>query len=166
MEKITEGDFLNSVNLNIGIIHRVCNIYFTNSADRQDACQEILYQLWKSHKGFSGASKFSTWMYKVAFNTAIGMIKNKKRESPKEEISEYHLHNIADTNPADKTERINLLYKAIHTLSSIDKAIAILYLEENSYEEMAIITGLSKTNISVRLVRIRKELKEKLKTLA
>lgn len=164
-EDITEKQFLDSVNQNIGIIHKVCNIYFTNPTDRQDVFQEILYQLWKSYKSFSGNSKFSTWMYRVAFNTAIGFIKSINKEAPKEEIKEYHLQTMTNNDSKETNEKISLLYKAIHTLSEMDRAIALLYLEDHSYEEMAAITGLTKTNISVRLVRIRKELKEKLKNI-
>lgn len=161
----TEKQFLNSVNQHVGIIQKVCNIYFTNPADKQDVYQEILYQLWKSYKSFTGASKFSTWIYKVAFNTAIGFVKNINREVPKEEINEYYLQTLPENVDAEKKENISLLYRAIHTLSDIDKAIALLYLEDKSYEEMASITGLTKTNVSVRLVRIRKKLKEKINIL-
>lgn len=165
MENIFERDFLNAINQNIGIIHKVCNIYFKNPADRQDVFQEILYQLWKSYKSFTGASKFSTWMYRVAFNTAIGYVKSINKEAPKDAINEYHLETFVNNDSHERNENIALLYKAIHTLSDIDKAIALLYLEEKSYEEMAAITGLTKTNISVRLVRIRKQLKEKINIL-
>jgi RNA polymerase sigma-70 factor (ECF subfamily) len=164
-EDITEKQFLDSVNPNIGIIHKVCNIYFTNPADRQDVFQEILYQLWKSYKSFSGNSKFSTWMYRVAFNTAIGFVKSINKETPNEEINDYHLRTITNEDSKETNEKISLLYKAIHTLSEMDRAITLLYLGDNSYEEMAAITGFTKTNISVRLTRIRKELKEKLKKL-
>jgi|SRR6185437_3820559 len=165
MKNILEMEFLNAVNQNIAIIHKVCNIYFKNPADRQDVFQEILYQLWKSYKSFTGASKFSTWMYRVAFNTAIGHVKSINKEAPKEEINEYHLQTVENNDTQERNENITLLYKAVHTLSDIDKAITLLYLEDKSYEEMAAITGLTKTNISVRLVRIRKQLKEKMNVL-
>lgn len=71
MRHLTEDKFIDDINRNIGIIHKICNVYFSDADDRKDAYQEILYQLWRSYPGFKGDAKFSTWMYKVALNTAI-----------------------------------------------------------------------------------------------
>jgi RNA polymerase sigma-70 factor (ECF subfamily) len=165
MQNITEDQFVDDINRNIGIIHKVCSIYFTSPHDRQDAYQEIVYQLWKSYRGYKGDARFSTWMYKVALNTAITYVKKSSREQGKEMLPENlsQLAEESDQYPAD--EKMKLLYAAINTLSEMDKAITLLYLEDNSYDEIAAITGLTKTNVSVRLVRIKKSLKEKLKNI-
>lgn len=157
--------FLDEINKSIGIIHKVANIYFSNPEDREDARQEILYQLWKSYPAFKGGAKFSTWMYKVALNTAITYVKKSNKILGKKMLPEnYSL--IAETNEqAAINEKLNLLYAAINTLSGIDKAITLLYLEDKTYDEIAAITGLTKSNVSVRLVRIRLALKEKLKNI-
>ena len=63
MKSMPEDKFIDDINRNIGIIHKICNVYFTGPDDRKDAYQEILYQLWKSYPGFKGDAKFSTWMY-------------------------------------------------------------------------------------------------------
>ncbi|MGZ3873830.1 MAG: RNA polymerase sigma factor [Mucilaginibacter sp.] len=165
MRHITEDKFIDNINRNIGIIHKICNIYFSDAYDRKDACQEILYQLWRSYPGFKGDAKFSTWMYKVALNTAITWSKKGSRELATD-MTTGQWNQIAEKN--DKqfvSERTAVLYAAINTLTATDKAITLLYLEDNSYEEIAEITGLTKTNVSVRLVRIKKELKEKLKNI-
>ena len=157
--------FLDRVNKNIAIIHKVANIYFSNSEDREDARQEILYQLWKSYPGYRGDAKFSTWMYKVALNTAITYVKKGKKILDKEMLPENYSLFVENNEQAEINEKLNLLYAAINTLSGIDKAITLLYLEDNSYDEIAVITGLTKSNVSVRLVRIRLALKEKLKDI-
>jgi RNA polymerase sigma-70 factor (ECF subfamily) len=165
MQRITEDKFVDDINKNIGIIHKISNIYFNDADDRKDACQEILYQLWRSYPGFKGDSKFSTWMYKVALNTAITYSKKGSREVPTDMQARNWERVAANNEQQHVHERLILLYAAINTLSVTDKAITLLYLEDNSYDEIAEITGLTKTNVSVRLVRIKKTLKEKLKNI-
>ena len=148
---------LDLINANMGIAHKVCNTYFREPADREDALQEMMYQLWRSYGRFDGRSKFSTWMYGVCLNTALTY--ERKNRSKNEELTEAH-DRIEEVN--DDDEKIELLAKQIETLSPVNKAIMLLYLEEMSYEEIAEITGLTKSNVSVRIVRAKKELKEKL----
>jgi len=163
MHLVTEDKFVEDINRNIGIIHKICNVYFNSQHDRQDASQEILYQLWKSYHSFKGESEFSTWMYKVALNTAITYAKKSDREPRKEMVPHNVITEINEQHHIN--EKLRLLYAAINELSEIDKAITLLFLEEKSYDEIANITGLTKTNVSVRLVRIKKSLKEKLKNI-
>jgi len=165
MPRITDDKFIEGINRNIGIIHKISRVYFTDADDRKDACQEMLYQLWRSYPAFKGDAKFSTWMYKVALNTAITYSKKSSREIPAD-MQTGNWHQLAaDNNQQHNQERMMLLYAAINTLSIIDKAITLLYLDDNSYDEISDITGLTKTNVSVRLVRIKKTLKEKLKNI-
>jgi len=165
MQNLTEDIFIDDLNRNIGIIHKICNIYFNKPDDRQDACQEILYQLWKSYPAFKGEARFSTWMYKVALNTAITYARKGSREPRKEVLPDNFNHPIENNEQRDINEKMSFLYSAINGLSGMDKAITLLYLEDNSYDEIAGITGLTKTNVSVRLVRIKITLKEKLRTI-
>jgi RNA polymerase sigma-70 factor (ECF subfamily) len=165
MQGITEDKFVDDINSNMGIIHKICNVYFNAPDDRQDASQEILYQLWKSYPGFKGDARFSTWMYKVALNTAITYAKKSGRELGKEMLPENYNKLTENNEQHQINEKMSFLYAAINTLSGMDKAITLLYLDDNSYDEIAAITGLTKTNVSVRLVRIKKSLKEKLKNI-
>ena len=165
MQTIPGDKFINLINNNIGIIHKICNIYFADADDRKDAYQEILYQLWRSYAGFKGDAKFSTWMYKVALNTAITYSKKGSREHNISTLPENWDQVAVSDEQQHVNERMAVLYAAINTLNATDKAITLLYLEDNSYEEIATVTGLSKTNVSVRLVRIKKSLKEKLKNI-
>ena len=158
------SQFVKDLNQNIGIVHRVCNLYFRYDNDeREDAFQEIMYQLWKSYPDFQRESKFSTWMYRVALNTAITHVRKSKRAPETEKITRASDLVAESSEPMDREERMNFLYAAINALSPVDKAIILLHLEEKSYDEVAAITGLTKTNVSVRLVRIKKVLEERLK---
>jgi RNA polymerase sigma factor (sigma-70 family) len=157
--------FLTDINQNIGIVHRVCRVYFAyDVAEREDVFQEILYQLWKSYPNFLGDSKFSTWMYRVALNTAITHARKIRRAPEKEKLTDRTAQIADPVDSGDGEESIVRLYAGIQSLTDVDKAIILLYLEENSYEEIASVTGLTKTNVSVRLVRIKKALEEKLKS--
>lgn len=152
--------FLAHINQNIGIAHKISRLNFEDAGEREDVLQEMMYQLWRSYPGFDGRSRFSTWMYKVCLNTAL-TCRRKSNKKKEESLSSAHqqIPNEASTN---EEEAVRLLHDAIGTLSPVNKAIVILYLENTSYEEIAAIVGLTRSNVSVRLVRIKKELEEKL----
>ncbi len=162
MKEELEGKFLDSLNSNLGIIHRVCRIYFTDADERQDMFQEIVYQLWKSYPGFQENSKFSTWAYRVALNTAIGGIRKRYKAIKEEPLSERLLQ-IAESDHAGTDDRMILMYKSIQKLSDIDKAIVLLYLEGSDNEETASVVGITSNYVSVKLVRIKKQLQELMK---
>src|SRR5882757_7778328 len=126
-----ETSFLANLNQNIRIVHGVCHAYFPRDAmEREDVFQDIMYQLWKSYPQFKGESKFSTWMYKVALNTAISHIRRSTRTPQKAELTESiaggpHIHEYMS-----RVEEVHLLHEAIAALTDIDKAIILLHLEE------------------------------------
>jgi RNA polymerase sigma-70 factor (ECF subfamily) len=130
--------------------------------EREDVFQDIMYQLWKSYPQFKGESKFSTWMHKVALNTAITHIRKSTRAPRSAELPELMADDPDMNERMHEEEKVQLLHKAISTLTDIDKAIILLHLEDQDYDEIAAITGLTKTNVSVRLVRIKRALKEQL----
>ncbi|NOU45688.1 MAG: sigma-70 family RNA polymerase sigma factor [Bacteroidales bacterium] len=153
--------FIEIINQNIGITHKVARIYFRESEDREDVIQEMMYQLWKSYPSFSGQSKFSTWMYSVCLNTAITYRKKYVSHSNQPLNIEHYQYELPDYE--DEEDGIRQLFKAIANLSVLNKAVILLYLESMSYEEIAEVTGLAKSNVSIRLVRIKKELEIQLK---
>jgi RNA polymerase sigma factor (sigma-70 family) len=161
MTESSADTFLQQINLNIGIAHKVSRIYFQDTYEREDAFQEMMYQLWKSFSRFDGRSKFSTWMYSVCLNTALTYQRKNKSEL-NESLSLRHL-DIPDQNNPHQEENVTMLFQAIATLSPVNKAIVLLYLDDLSYDEIATITGFTKSNVSVRLVRIKKELEIQLK---
>lgn len=157
MEATLENKFLEHINDNIGIAHKVCNIHFQDPEERADVLQEMFYQLWKSYPSFREQSKFSTWMYTVCLNTAITYFKkNQKIRHVKASQSSY---DFDDDHSDNYEEQLNLLHKRIEHLSPVNKSIILLYMEGFKYDEISAITGLTKNNISVRLVRIKYELK-------
>ncbi|HTF22220.1 MAG TPA: sigma-70 family RNA polymerase sigma factor [Chryseolinea sp.] len=149
-----DSTFLNLINANLGIAHKIARVYFDDPVSREDVVQEMMYQLWRSFKSFDNRSKFSTWMYRVCLNTALTNFAKAKRAQP-EPLTTYH-QNIPDVEST--SDDMNTLLEAISTLSKLNRALVLLYLEGMSYDEIASVTGLSQGNVSVRLFRIRKEL--------
>jgi len=159
MKKEIEKDFLIVLEQNIGIIVKIANVYTRNEHDREDLMSDIVFELWKSFPGFKGDSKISTWLYRVALNVSLKT--KRKRDSNKlifvENLLTYD-KSVFITN--DKSSEISKLYSCIEELDPINKAIIFLYLEEKTNEEIAMVTGLSRTNVSTRLNRIREQLKK------
>lgn len=153
---MTQQDVTDLIYKNQELIWKICNTFYNSSADREDLFQEIVIQLWKSYPKFENRSKFTTWLYRVALNTAISF--KKKSRNNILEFNDSRQVDVAYENVGFEESEIDLLYKAIEKLSKIDKAIILLYLEDMSYNEMAEITGFSVNNISVKLVRIRRKL--------
>ncbi|TNF44171.1 MAG: sigma-70 family RNA polymerase sigma factor [Bacteroidetes bacterium] len=149
--------FSKLIQKNQRIIHKITLIYANSAVDREDLFQEICLQLWLSYPNFREEAKFSTWMYRVALNTAISNIRKSKNTFSFEPLRETD--RILDES-SDEKEQVKLLYRAISKLNRIDKAIILLWLEDKNYEEIATIMGTTKTNVSVKLVRIKRKLEE------
>jgi len=152
--------FVKKISDNDGIIHKICNIYCHNAEEKKDMMQEITLQLWKSFSTFKGESKFSTWMYRIALNTAITNLRKSKRNPLMEALSDKQ-YNLPEKEAIPSLDaNINRLYKAIAQLNDIEKGIIFLYLEKSTYAEIGDIMGLSEKNVSVRIVRIKAKLKK------
>jgi RNA polymerase sigma-70 factor, ECF subfamily len=135
-------------------------MYCNNPDNRQDLFQEIVIQLWKAFPSFRHEAKFSTWMYRVAINTAISDIRRQKNK-----IRGIGIENIADEIKdeeynREKEEQLQQLYKAIEQLSAIEKALVMLYLEDKSYDEMEDILGINQNNLRVKMNRIKEKLRK------
>ena len=158
MTEAQKNYFVDMVFDNINIIHKICNIY-SDGSNREDLKQEIIYQLWKSYPKFSAQSKFQTWMYRVALNTALLSFRKKKLIYTELTTEELKVSD-ADRENADVKSKINELYRHIGTLNDLDKAVTFLYIEKFSYKEISEIMGISEKNVSVKLVRIKNRLRE------
>lgn len=154
-----EKEFLQIIAENQGIIHKVCSIYCDMEEDRRDLFQEILVQLWKSYPSFRYESKFSTWMYRVALNTAITSFKKDKRQPDKSGISYENLQLAEELYDTRTEEQIRVLNQAVSQLTGIEKSIILLFLEDKKYEEIAEITGITQNYVRVKMNRIKKKLK-------
>lgn len=154
-----EKEFLQIITENQGIIHKVCSIYCDSEEDRRDLFQEILVQLWKSFSSFRNESKFSTWMYRVALNTAITSFKKDKRQPDKSGIPFENLQLAVEMYDTTTEDQIKMLNKAVSQLTGIEKSIILLFLEDKKYEEIAEITGITQNYVRVKMNRIKKKLK-------
>ncbi|WP_297803433.1 sigma-70 family RNA polymerase sigma factor [uncultured Polaribacter sp.] len=163
MQKDLETKFLSDFEQNQNIAHKICRVYTTNQSAHNDLFQEITIQLWKNYPKFRGDSKFSTWMYRVALNTAISLYRKSTKTIKTEDISEI-AYKIKATD-YDNTEEVQLkaLYKAIHKLNDIDKALIFLYLEDKPYKEISETLGISSVNARVKMNRAKDKLKNILK---
>jgi RNA polymerase sigma-70 factor (ECF subfamily) len=154
-----EKEFLQIITENQGIIHKVCSIYCDLEEDRRDLFQEILVQLWKSYPSFRSESKFSTWMYRVALNTAITSFKKDKRQPDKTGVSYENLQLAEELYDSGAEDQIKMLNQAVSQLTGIEKSIILLFLEDKKYEEIAEITGITQNYVRVKMNRIKKKLK-------
>lgn len=159
MNRELEKTFAKELEANQNIIHKICRSYTNNEDAHKDLFQEITIQLWKAYPNFRGEAKFSTWMYRVAFNTAISLYRKTKRKIETSEIfdnlKELEYQDYDDT----KDKQLQLLYDAIYSLSDIEKALALLYLEDKNYKEIADTLGISEVNARVKMNRTKTKLK-------
>jgi RNA polymerase sigma-70 factor, ECF subfamily len=154
---VAEKEFIALLNRHQNIIHKVCNVYMPTERDRQDLFQEITLQAWKAYANFRGESQFSTWLYRVALNTAISFYRKEKKQ-----LVTHFTDTLPETteeyNPVE--EQVQAMYKAIAGLSRIDKALVMLYLEDYSYKEIGEVLGITANNVAVKMNRIKTKLKE------
>lgn len=157
-----EKEFTGLINQHKGIIYKVCQLYCNDNEDRKDLFQEIVIQLWKAYTNFRGEAKISTWIYKIALNTALSNLKIEGKKKFITTISDHELE--IPTMEINENEHLKSLYQAIQQLTEIEKAIIMLYLDDKNYEEITEIVGISKTNVGVKLNRIKLKLSKIIKT--
>ncbi|MDV3665924.1 RNA polymerase subunit sigma-70 [Elizabethkingia anophelis] len=153
-----EKDFSKLVKENQGLIIKVARMYTNTPDDQQDLFQEIVLQLWRSYDTFKGNSKISTWMYRVALNTAITLFRKTSRTVKTDELADFH-QPIDDEND-DNQQQISLLYKVIKMLGDIDRAIVMMYLDDVPYKDIAENIGITEVNARVKMNRLKKTLKD------
>ena len=141
-------------------MHKLCKVYTHDSDEYEELFQQMLIQVWRSLENFRGDSKISTWIYRVCINTALSFRAKFYRSKMKFESLDGKLF-IHPEKDQERDEQLQKLYAAIRELKPIDRAMVTLYLDENSYEETAEILGISKTNVATRLMRLKRNLVEK-----
>ena len=156
--------FIKTIDDHKKIIYKIVNSYCQNKEDRKDLEQEIIIQLWNSFDTYNSDYKYSTWMYRIALNVAISFYRKEKKWSIKNDF--YHeesIFKIEEDTSEEQTEldnHLKLLQEFIHNLNELNKALMLLYLEEKSYEEIAEILGITKTNVATKISRIKLKLKK------
>lgn len=157
----TEADFVRLIQDNEGIIYKIARAYSKSTDDRNDLYQEIVYQLWKSIHSFKGKSKLSTWVYRVALNTAITQWRKAKKQGQKVDLDKLFLKQ-PEAYDGELEKRLAQVYELINQLNEIEKGIMVLLLEGKKYEEIAEITGFSRSNIGTRISRIKNKMKQQI----
>jgi RNA polymerase sigma-70 factor (ECF subfamily) len=147
------------------IFFKISRSYTDQEADFEDLYQEMLVQVWRSLPRFEGNAKLSTFLYRVALNTAMDFQKKSSRQKKRFEAPGDLPHlpvedgfEVAET----QQEKLGLLYRCIRSLKKEDRSLILLYLEEKSYEEISEIVGISKSNVGVKLMRIKRKLHQRL----
>lgn len=159
-------DFVTTLENNKGIIYKIANSYCKDLDDRQDLIQEITIQLWKSFDKYNGIAKFSTWMYRIALNTAISFYrKDNRRKGFHIPLSETVIQTTSEVLHDEKEVSLGLLEKFIKELNELDRALMILYLEEKSQNEIAEIVGITVSNVSTKIGRIKERLRQQFSTI-
>lgn len=159
-----EKEFVLLIENHSGLIYKICNIYCDSLEDRKDLFQEIVLQLWKAFPNFRKESAITTWMYKIGLNSAVSYVRKTSKNIFQISFSEAVFQVPDPEQFKSESESIVALHKAISQLSTIEKAVIMLYLEEKSYEEMAAIIGITKSNVGIKLSRIKQKLEKTLKS--
>jgi RNA polymerase sigma-70 factor, ECF subfamily len=161
-EESREALFKRWLEHHTGLVFKVARAFAPTDADRDDLVQEILLQLWRSLPRFEGKAKESTWIYRVALNTALAWHRGEKKHHAAHTplLAVEELPEPDDLAQRERAELVENLYAAIRRLPKVDAALVLLYLDDLSYREMAEVLGLSETNVGVKLNRARKQLGE------
>jgi len=158
-----QHDFTVLIQAHERLIHKVCGLYIINDKESyKDLYQEIILQAWTAWPRFANEAKASTWLYRIALNTAISYKRNTKKKLDMRPFDELQMQ-VADIQQQDQ-QAYQTLWRLIQQLPELEKALILLYLEDNSYEEIASIMGLSVSNVGTRLGRIREKLKHQAQT--
>lgn len=153
--------FLAVIEANKGIIYKVANSYCSHEDNKKDLIQEIMIQLWLSFPKYDEQYRITTWMYRIALNVSISFYrKESRRDTINHPMPEEMLYLKEEESGGETQAAINQLYKFIRKLKEIDRAVMLLYLEENSQQEIAAMLGLSLTNVSTKVARIKQQLKK------
>ncbi len=159
MNKELEHKFVTELQDNQNIVHKVCTLYTNDKDSHNDLFQEITIQLWKAYPKFRGEAKFSTWMYRVALNTAITLYRKSKRRIATQDYESVIFKIKADEYDETEEQQLKLMYKAVRQLGDIDKALVFMYLEDKNYTEIAETLGITEVNARVKMNRIKTKLR-------
>jgi RNA polymerase sigma-70 factor, ECF subfamily len=159
MKSEIEQLFVKQLSENQNIVHKICRLYTHNQDAHNDLFQEISIQLWKAFPNFRGESKFSTWAYRVALNTAITMYRKSTKSIQTSDYENFSYYIKSEEYDDEVEEQLKLLYKSLQMLNDIDKALVFLYLEDKDYTEISQTLGISEVNARVKMNRIKTKLK-------
>ena len=152
--------FTQMMQQNKGIIYKIVNSYCQHQDDRQDLAQEILTTMWLAFDNYNNEYKFSTWMYRISLNVAISYYRKDNQRQDRVTAKDISMVHIADlSQDREMSEDIVQLYQFIGQLDQLNKAIMLLYLENEPHDVIAINLGITKTNVATRIGRIKQTLR-------
>lgn len=152
--------FIAVIKENQRLIYKVCYSYCSEAESRKDLQQEILIQLWKSFSRFDGRVKISTWIYRIALNTAISFYRSASKHHHHEVSLDDMVISLPDAATDDEQdENLALLHNFIAQLSDVDKALMLLYLDDASYKDIGDVLGISESNVATKISRVKRKLK-------
>ena len=160
MDQSLEHSFVKQLEEHQNVVHKICRLYTRNQDAHNDLFQEITIQLWKAYPKFRGDAKFSTWMYRVALNTAITLYRKNKKGVATQEFEGVSFKITAEEYDDTVEQQLKLMYNAVRTLNDIDKALVFLYLEDKNYREIAETLGITEVNARVKMNRIKEKLRK------
>ncbi|CAM3865365.1 RNA polymerase subunit sigma-70 [Flavobacterium branchiophilum NBRC 15030 = ATCC 35035] len=155
-----EHQFITQLKANQNIIHKICRLYTRGEDAHNDLFQEITIQLWKAFPKFRGDSKFSTWAYRVALNTAISLYRKSTKSIKTVDYDQQPFIISSEDYNYEEEEQLKLMYEAVYQLNDIEKALIFMYLEDKDYTEIAETLGISEVNARVKMNRIKGKLKK------
>ena len=144
------------------IVFKVAGTYCRHPDDRDDLEQEIAAQLWRAWPGYDNSRPFATWMYRIALNIAIGYVRNETLRRQHAVTLDEEVHDVADESGVDHEveQRLRLLQDFISRQAPLERALLLLYLDERSQREIAEILGLSETNVSTKIGRLKQRIRQ------
>ena len=160
MNKKLEHRFVELLETNQNIAHKICRLYTNDKDAHDDLFQEITIQLWRAFPKFRGDSKFSTWMYRVSLNTAITLYRKSKRQIDTQDFESISFKIKSEEYDDTTEQQLKLMYDAVKKLNDIDKALVFLYLEDKSYREISGTLGISEVNARVKMNRAKDKLRK------
>jgi len=160
LNKQLEHSFVKQLEDNQNIVHKICRLYTHDQDSHNDLFQEITIQLWRAFPKFRGDSKFSTWMYRVALNTAITLYRKSKRRISTQDFESVSFKIKAEEYDDTVEQQLEIMYRAVRKLNDIDKALVFLYLEDKSYKEISETLGISEVNARVKMNRTKEKLRK------
>ena len=163
MVEATRDAFGELLEAHRAIVFKVANTYCRHPDDRADLAQDIATQLWRAWPNYDPQRRFSTWMYRIALNVAISFVRDASTKRGDEPLDEG-LHDIADDNAYDHeaSEPVRLLQAFIERQPPLERALLLLYLEDRGQREIGEILGISETNVSTKISRLKQRLRHEL----
>ena len=155
-----EREFSDLIKDNQGLIIKISRMYTHSQEDEKDLFQEIVLQLWRSYGSFKGNSKITTWMYRIALNTAMTLFRKKSRSIKTDELQDFHYKKETEEDDSEQAQQISTLYSIIKMLPDTERAIVMMYLDDLPYKEIAANLGITEGNARVKMNRLKKTLKE------